>query len=386
MPKGTFTSLAGCLASPSGEIGLTTASIGLQDASDRSAIVPHSLAESRLEDFGAADRALLAVGTWLRQSGYRFTAITPASHRRVAARPLMRRPRLQEIFGWSRSFRPADLPEDALRQLEAAGALEPHGEGYRSAVRFSSLGGLLFMHSAFPTEQADAVFFGPDTYRFVRAAAQCISTMRARRGLRILDVGAGSGAGGLAVAALLAGCSPRVVLGDINEQDLRFCRINSALNGVPHVAVIESDLYAQLRGPFDLIIANPPYLVDPLQRTYRHGGGPLGADLSLRIAEEGLAQLAPDGRLLLYTGSAIVDGVDRLHEVLRARLSGRARLSYEEIDPDVFGEELDAAPYDRADRIAVVVATLAHGPQETVPHLIRDGHRFSKKNMRRRKS
>lgn len=335
-----------------------SASVGLQDASDRSVIAPHSLAESALEYFSAADRALLALGTWLRQSDYRFTTITPASHRRVASRPLARPPTLQDIFGWSRSFRPADLPGDALCQLEAAGALETHHDGYRSAVRFSSLGDQLFMHSAFPTEQADAVFFGPDTYRFVRAVAQCIATMRARHGLRILDVGAGSGAGGLVAAALLAGVSPRVVLSDINEQALRLCRINAALNGVPHVAVIESDLYAHVDGPFGLIIANPPYLVDPLLRTYRHGGGALGAELSLRIVEQGLAQLAPGGRLLLYTGSAIVDGVDRLHAALRARLSGHAHLTYEEIDPDVFGEELDAAPYDRADRIAVIAAIL----------------------------
>jgi hypothetical protein len=34
------------------------------------------------------------------------------------------------------------------------------------------------------------------------------------------------------------------------------------------------------------------------------------------------------------------------------------RFSYEEIDPDVFGEELEHPPYDRVDRIAVVVATI----------------------------
>ena len=153
--------------------------------------------------------------------------------------------------------------------------------------------------------------------------------------------------------------SPRLVLADINQRALRFSRINAALNGVPGVQVVESDLYANVDGPFDLIIANPPYLVDPLQRTYRHGGGTFGSALSLSIAEQGIAHLARGGRLLLYTGSAIIDGVDLFHQALGERLSGRAvRLGYEEIDPDVFGEELDAPPYDRADRIAVVAATL----------------------------
>jgi hypothetical protein len=33
-------------------------------------------------------------------------------------------------------------------------------------------------------------------------------------------------------------------------------------------------------------------------------------------------------------------------------------MTYEEIDPDVFGEELEHPPYDRADRIAVVAVTI----------------------------
>ena len=40
--------------------------------------------------------------------------------------------------------------------------------GWKSSVRASTLHGELFLHSAFPTLSADAVFFGPDTYRFAR--------------------------------------------------------------------------------------------------------------------------------------------------------------------------------------------------------------------------
>ena len=77
------------------------------------------------------------------------------------------------------------------------------------------------------------------------------------------------------------------------------------------------------------------------------------------LAEQGIDRLAPGGRLLLYTGSAIADGVDALYEMLRECSKRRAvRFSYEEIDPDVFGEELESPPYDRADRIAVVAATM----------------------------
>ena len=305
------------------------------------------------------DRALLQLGQALRGRGYRFTTPTPLTHRRVIARQANRPCSLADVFGWSRTFLASDVDAGLLGLLREAQALEAAGSGFRCQVRFSTLGDQLFAHSAFPTEGADAVFFGPDTYRFARAIGQLATRLKARAGMRVLDVGAGSGAGGLHAAASLRHVSPQITLTDINEHALRFCRINAALNDVEPVDIMESDLYANVSGRFDLIVANPPYLVDPLARLYRHGGGALGAALSERIAIQGIERLAPGGSLLLYTGSAIVDGVDALHETLRERLSGHAvRFSYEEIDPDVFGEELESAPYDAADRIAVVAAII----------------------------
>jgi methylase of polypeptide subunit release factors len=311
----------------------------------------------RLPDgLSAADSALVDLGRQLRERGYRFITITPLSHRRVLARARNKAATLQDIFGWSRPFAEGDVEPGILGLLSEAGALERSGDQLRSLVRFSTLGDQLFAHSAFPTEQADAVFFGPDTYRFALALDHVIPTFP-RRHMRVLDIGAGSGAGGLHAAALLHDAS--IVLTDINQNALRFSRINAVLNDVPNVAVIESDLYADVDGQFDLVISNPPYLVDSRARVYRHGGGTLGSDLSLKIAEQGIDRLAPGGALFLYTGSAIVDGVDAFHESLRERLNERpVRFAYEEIDPDVFGEELEASPYDQADRIAVVAVTM----------------------------
>ena len=336
----------------------------LADTPDRSVITPlathsHSAPAHAGSKLSAADQALAALGRQLRERGYRFTTITPASHGRVNARLPARAITLVDIFGWSRPFAEADLPAALLVDLAEAGALDRSDGRLRSTVRFSTLGDQLFAHSAFPTAQGDAVFFGPDTYRFARALRQLIATLQPRSSMRILDIGAGSGAGGLHAATLLHAVSPQIVMSDINHNALRFSRINAALNDIPNVEVIESDLYAGVDGLFDLIISNPPYLVDPLARLYRHGGGELGSALSVEIAKQGIERLAPKGCLLLYTGSAIVDGVDALYESLRACSEHRAvRFSYEEIDPDVFGEELESPPYDRADRIAVVAAIM----------------------------
>ena len=308
-------------------------------------------------DLGTSDRALLAVGQFLLGQDYRFTTISPASHRRVNARDFGP-PTLRDIFGWSRPFEKDDVPGTVLSDLRAAGALQEHGK-LRSGLRFSSLDDQLFAHSAFPTDGADAVFFGPDTYRFARTIRDAVSSLTPTRNMRVLDIGAGSGAGGIYAGKLLKGASPHIVLSDINREALRLSRINAELNGIPNVRVIESDLYSSIEGHFELIVSNPPYLVDPLARLYRHGGGELGFALSVDIAVQGVEKLAPGGRLILYTGSAIVDGTDLLQEALAQGLAGRGvRWSYEEIDPDVFGEELEVMPYDRADRIAVVAATI----------------------------
>ena len=70
--------------------------------------------------------------------------------------------------------------------------------GPRSAVRLSSLEGLLFMHSAYPTVAADAVFFGPDTYRFGRAILAHLGRGAPVR--RAVDIGCGAGPGAILVA------------------------------------------------------------------------------------------------------------------------------------------------------------------------------------------
>ena len=107
-----------------------------------------------------------------------------------------------------------------------------------------------------------------------------------------------------------------------------------------------------------MIVANPPYLRDPLERTYRHGGGELGEQVSLDIINAAIERLAPGGTLLLYTGSAIREGQDALAAAAEAKLKD-AGIDYEyvELDPDVFGEELEQLPYATVDRIAAVLLT-----------------------------
>ncbi len=303
------------------------------------------------------DQVLLQLGRRLQADGYRFVTVTPLTHQRNNERPDNAIARdLRDVFGWSRPFESNLLPEvETAALLENAIVSEQSGL-LRSEVRWSSLGGQLFVHSAYPTVAHDSVFFGPDTYRFARAIEKHLREVR--QPIRsAVDIGCGSGAGAILIA--LACREAQVQAVDINPTALRFTAVNAALAGVTNVAAWHSDVLQGTSGDFDLIVANPPYMQDPQARAYRDGGGELGSALSVRIASEALGRLAPGGSLLLYTGAPSVAGVDLFLTQVQPLVDVPGfQWTYEEVDPDVFGEELETPGYRQAERIAAVVLTV----------------------------
>lgn len=304
-----------------------------------------------------ADRALLNLGRGLKESGYRFITPTPLTHERVYQRratPLAAD--LRDVFGWSMPFDNDLLPHALREELQQADVVEKHAALWRSAVRWSSLDDLLFAHSAYPTTQSDAVFFGPDSYRFAQAIEAHLQ-QRFEPLRRAVDIGCGAGVGALVIAR--ARQDAQVLAVDINPRALRMTAVNAELAGLTNVSAYHSDVLASVEGEFDLIVANPPYMNDDRQRAYRHGGGALGEQLSVRIASESLGRLALGGSLVLYTGVAIVAGEDPFLAAVKPLLGSDAfGWTYRELDPDVFGEELTQPGYERVERIAVVALTV----------------------------
>ncbi|MDP2816722.1 MAG: class I SAM-dependent methyltransferase [Polaromonas sp.] len=306
-----------------------------------------------LESAAAFDAALKALLQHLREQAYQFTAVTPLTH----ARALVNRQgipanSLRDIFGWSLGFSEPAMPAALLDVLLLHGVVVREDALYRSRIRVASFDGDLFVHSAFPTLANDAVFFGPDTYRFLNLIRDHMPVATADRPLRIADVGCGSGAGGILAARLRVGA--HVTLNDINPLALRYAGINAASAGVD-VELAPGDALSAVTGDFDVVLSNPPYLEDDAERAYRHGGGDLGRALSVKIGAQALQRLLPGGRLILYTGVAIVDGVDHFIREMEPFLrQAGCTYTYAEIDSDVFGEELERTVYRQADRIAAV--------------------------------
>jgi release factor glutamine methyltransferase len=131
-----------------------------------------------------------------------------------------------------------------------------------------------------------------DTYLLLEAARKEV-----KPGDRILEVGTGSGF----ISGELAKVS-RVVATDINPHAV-LCA------GTAGIDVVRTDLFMGIRGPFDLVLFNPPYLpTQPEERTddwleYALDGGRSGRAVIERFARNVGDVLAPDGRILLLVSS-----------------------------------------------------------------------------------
>lgn len=331
--------------------------------------------------------ALIDLGHALIDAGYDWICPSPQTQALVNGRFVNRKAHdLRGLFGWSRPGDPEllqALPAELVQGLCEAGVLQisMDRETVRSRVRFSSFAGTVLAHSAWPTLDTESVSFGPDTYRFGAFLERELGDGPARqwacrpagsRPFTLVDVGCGTGAGGILAARLLEDhaedATPiRVLFNDVNPRALRYTRCNAKLAGLSDHTCLQGDLLQDVNEPVDLVLASPPYLIDPQHRTFRHGGGELGTGLGVRVVEEALQRLAPGGRLLMCTGAPVVEGADVLWRHLqpllaRAQAEYGASYRYSLIHPDICGTELQQPDYAEVERLAAVSLSLQLPP------------------------
>lgn len=188
---------------------------------------------------------------------------------------------------------------------------------------------------------SDVLIPRPETELLVDLALARLTTDRAAR---VLDLGTGSGAVALAIAASRR--SAQVIGTDISSAALALARRNAARLSIGNVSFVVSDWFAALADQrFDLVVANPPYVAagDPHLREgdLRHEptqaltAGADGLSAIRVIVAAAPAQLADGGWLLLEHGHNQADAVGALlrdaglADVRAARdLAGILRVSY----------------------------------------------------------
>lgn len=132
-------------------------------------------------------------------------------------------------------------------------------------------------------------------------------------GDRVLDVGTGSGC--LAIACAVHCPGVLVDATEVSQAALAIARANAAsvAPGLP-LTFIEADLLPGDRGPYRLIMSNPPYVptarIAELPAEYGHEprqalcGGEDGLDIVRRLLARASESLAPNGVLIVEVGEA----------------------------------------------------------------------------------
>ncbi len=131
-----------------------------------------------------------------------------------------------------------------------------------------------------------------------------ISALNPRLGQSVLEMGTGSGI----IAMHCARAGARVTAADISPESLECARHNAHINGL-EIEFAESDMFSNIKGKYDLIIFNPPYLsalesdvlaVDDKRQLV---GGEVGHEISIQFLEDAAGFLSENGRIYLLTST-----------------------------------------------------------------------------------
>ncbi len=163
----------------------------------------------------------------------------------------------------------------------------------------------------------------PETETVVEAALAVLDRDGARaKPLRMLDLGTGSGALILALLSELPAAFG--IATDVSIEALACAYDNAlALGFAKRNALVACDYGAALKGPFDLVVSNPPYvarddiaglapevsLFDPHRAL---DGGPDGLNGYRAIAADARRLLTPNGTLVVELGAGQADAVTAL--------------------------------------------------------------------------
>jgi len=156
-----------------------------------------------------------------------------------------------------------------------------------------------------------------------------LGALQVRRDEKVLEMGTGTGI----ISIHLAKAGAVVTAADVNPASVKCAKDNASMNDVL-VNTVESDLFSNVHGSYDLILFNPPYLrgepADDEDRAW--AGGPNGTEVLNRFLIGADDHLEKGGRILIITSSDMDGG--SLEKVLRpyaVKELSSMRLFFEEL-------------------------------------------------------
>jgi release factor glutamine methyltransferase len=193
-------------------------------------------------------------------------------------------------------------------------SLKKRGEG----VPLQHLLGSVWFHKHEFKSDARALIPRPETEELT----EWILQWELPKDLEILDMGCGSGVLGLSLAA--ARPDWKISLADVSPDALALTEENARSLGLTNVSLTHSDLFSQITGTFDGIVANLPYIPETeratLTREVMHDpalalfSGDDGLDLIRRFVPDAFHHLKPGGWIVLEIGH---DQASQVREILQ---------------------------------------------------------------------
>lgn len=148
----------------------------------------------------------------------------------------------------------------------------------------------------------------PDTEILVEKVIKSIDIME---NIEILDMCTGSGCIGISLAKNIK--NTKVTLVDISKEAIEIAKKNAIQNEVENkITFIQSDMFENVKGKFDIIVSNPPYIktdiIQTLDKQVQNephialDGGEDGLDFYKILINEAHKYLKKDGKIFLEIG------------------------------------------------------------------------------------
>lgn len=198
------------------------------------------------------------------------------------------------------------VPAGQVKAVEAALARRLAGEPVHRIFGWRDFYGLRL------TLSPDTLEPRPDTETLVDAVLSFLRVLDVAAPIRILDLGTGTGAIALAIAASLPGAL--VTATDISPEALATATANAAANGLADRFIpLVSDWFSAVEGKFHAIVSNPPYIPSDVIQTLQPevrlhdpsralDGGADGLAAYRALAHGSAVHLEADGRIAVEIG------------------------------------------------------------------------------------
>jgi methylase of polypeptide subunit release factors len=211
----------------------------------------------------------------------------------------------------------ASFPDLPPGELERLGMIERTNGRVRSTLRIIPHGDVMVScdRSYYLDEQADFA----DVAEGVSSPSSLLADLTVRRQVdRALDLGTGTGI----QALLVAHHAKHVIAIDVNARALRYAEMSACLSGVDNIEFRQGSWFDPVQGErFDVIIANPPYVMSPDSRYLYRDSGMRADSLCRQLVRELPNYLEEGGFASILISWALKSGQD-WSEPLRQWLDG----------------------------------------------------------------